>query len=98
MRIALIAHDRKKHDIVQFVLKHRDAFSRHTLVATGTTGSLVQERTGLEVHRYLSGPMGGDQQIGSEIALGTHRCRLLFAGPSHRSSSRTGRSRTAPPL
>lgn len=70
MRIALIAHDRKKHDIVQFVLKHRDAFSRHTLVATGTTGSLVQERTGLEVHRFLSGPMGGDQQIGSEIALG----------------------------
>lgn len=70
MRIALIAHDRKKDDLVRFVLKHRDAFSRHELVATGTTGALVQERAGLDVHRYMSGPLGGDQQIGSEIALG----------------------------
>lgn len=70
MRIALIAHDRRKDDLVRFVLKHRDAFSRHELVATGTTGALVQERAGLDVHRYMSGPLGGDQQIGSEIALG----------------------------
>lgn len=70
MRIALIAHDRKKDDLVAFVLRHRDAFSRHELVATGTTGALIQERAGLSVYRYLSGPLGGDQQIGSEIALG----------------------------
>jgi len=70
MRIALIAHDRKKDDLVEFVLRHRDAFRRHELVATGTTGALIQERCGLPVYRYLSGPLGGDQQIGSEIALG----------------------------
>lgn len=70
MRVALIAHDRKKDDLVEFVLRHRDAFSRHELIATGTTGGLIQERAGLTVHRYLSGPLGGDQQIGSEIALG----------------------------
>lgn len=70
MRIALIAHDRKKDELVQFVLEHRDAFARHELVATGTTGGLVAERTGLTVQRYLSGPLGGDQQIGSDIALG----------------------------
>lgn len=70
MRVALIAHDRKKDELVEFVMRHRDAFARHELVATGTTGALIQERTGLKVHRYLSGPLGGDQQIGSEIALG----------------------------
>lgn len=70
MRIALIAHDRKKDELIQFVLENRDAFARHELVATGTTGSLVEEKAGLPVHRYLSGPLGGDQQIGSEIALG----------------------------
>jgi len=70
MRIALIAHDRKKDELVQFVLEHKDAFAPHELVATGTTGKQIEERTGLRVHRFLSGPMGGDQQIGSEIALG----------------------------
>lgn len=70
MRIALIAHDRKKEDLVTFVLRHRDSFSRHELVATGTTGRLIEERSELPVHCYLSGPLGGDQQIGSEIALG----------------------------
>lgn len=70
MRIALIAHDRKKDELIKFVQKHRDAFARHELVATGTTGGLVAEATNLPVHRYLSGPLGGDQQIGSEIALG----------------------------
>lgn len=70
MRIALIAHDRKKDDIVNFVLKHREVFRLHELVATGTTGGLIEEHTGLSVHCYLSGPLGGDQQIGSEVALG----------------------------
>lgn len=70
MRIALIAHDRKKDELVEFVMRHRDAFGRHELVATGTTGGLIAERTGLKVHRFMSGPLGGDQQIGSEVALG----------------------------
>ncbi|MGE5591462.1 MAG: methylglyoxal synthase [Bacillota bacterium] len=70
MRLALIAHDRKKQEFVDFVARHRDFFAKHELVATGTTGSLIVSRTELPVHCYLSGPLGGDQQIGSEIAAG----------------------------
>ncbi|MGB9859010.1 MAG: methylglyoxal synthase [Moorellaceae bacterium] len=68
MRIALIAHDRKKDEMVEFVYRHRDFFARHRLVATGTTGARIMERTGLKVYRLLSGPLGGDQQIGSLVA------------------------------
>ncbi len=68
MRIALIAHDKLKPAMVDFVSAHRSAFDAHELVATGTTGRLVSEATGLPVFCYLSGPLGGDQQIGSEIA------------------------------
>jgi methylglyoxal synthase len=68
MRIALIAHDKKKDDIIEFVKRYRDIFEKHELFATGTTGRLISEIVGLEVHRFLSGPLGGDQQIGSKIA------------------------------
>lgn len=81
MRIALIAHDRKKEELVSFVRQHRDAFGRHELVATGTTGRLIREQVGLNVHCYLSGPMGGDQQIGSEIALGQIDAVFFFRDP-----------------
>lgn len=81
MRIALIAHDRKKDELVRFVLRHREAFARHELIATGTTGGLVAEKARLEVHRYLSGPLGGDQQIGSEVALGTVDAVFFFRDP-----------------
>lgn len=77
MRIALIAHDRMKEGFVAFVSRHREAFRRHELVATGTTGLRLMEATGLSVHRYLSGPLGGDQQVGSEIASG-HIDLVLF--------------------
>lgn len=70
MRIALIAHDNKKEDIIKFVLKHKDILKNHDLIATGTTGKKISESTGLEVKRYLSGPLGGDQQIGSRLAEG----------------------------
>lgn len=70
MRIALIAHDLKKEAFVDFIHTHRSFFARHQLVATGTTGKRISERTGLPVHCYLSGPLGGDQQIGSQIAIG----------------------------
>ncbi|REJ35842.1 MAG: methylglyoxal synthase [Bacillota bacterium] len=70
MRIALIAHDRKKDELVAFARRWRHVFARHQLVATGTTGRLVAEATGLPVHCFLPGPLGGDQQIGSEIAAG----------------------------
>ncbi|WP_026893746.1 methylglyoxal synthase [Clostridiisalibacter paucivorans] len=68
MNIALIAHDRKKKDMVNFSLAYKHIFAKHTIFATGTTGKKIQEATGLEIHRFLSGPLGGDQQIGSKIA------------------------------
>jgi methylglyoxal synthase len=68
--IALIAHDRKKDDIVTFVRTHASILSRYKLIATGTTGQRIQEGTGLQVNRMLSGPMGGDAQIAAQVATG----------------------------
>lgn len=70
MKIALIAHDKKKDDMVDFVKRYRDIFEEHELFATGTTGGLINEIVGLKVHRFLSGPLGGDQQIGARVAQG----------------------------
>jgi len=69
MKIALIAHDNKKPKMIQFVEKHRDILKDHELCATGTTGKKITEASGLEVERFLSGPIGGDQQIGAQVAL-----------------------------
>jgi methylglyoxal synthase len=66
--IALIAHDRQKDDIVAFARAHAPVLSRYHLIATGTTGQRIQEGTGLQVERMLSGPMGGDAQIAAQIA------------------------------
>lgn len=68
MNIALIAHDRKKDEMVNFAIAYEGVFLKHQLYATGTTGSRIMEQTKLKVHRYLSGPLGGDQQIGAMIA------------------------------
>jgi methylglyoxal synthase len=68
MNIALIAHDRQKDALVNFVVAYRHIFERHTLYATGTTGLRIQDATGLPVRRVQSGPYGGDQQIGAKIA------------------------------
>ncbi len=81
MRIALIAHDKLKPDMLDFARSHRDTLAQHALVATGTTGGLVAEATGLPIHRYLSGPLGGDQQIGSEIASGRVDCVIFLRDP-----------------
>lgn len=70
MRIALVAHDSKKADMLGFVQRHRAFFAAQRLVATGTTGGMICEHAGLDVERKLSGPLGGDQQIGSELASG----------------------------
>ena len=70
MRIALIAHDRKKNDIVALAAEFRQTLSVHELVATGTTGGRLQVELGLEVERVLSGPLGGDLQIGARLATG----------------------------
>jgi methylglyoxal synthase len=70
MRVGLIAHDTKKRDLAEFVKRHRDAFGRHELWATGHTGQLIRAEVGLPVNCLLSGPLGGDQQMGSKIAQG----------------------------
>ena len=70
MKIALIAHDKKKDDIIKLAIKYKDVLKEHRLFATGTTGSLIMAETGLDIIRMKSGPLGGDQQIGSMIADG----------------------------
>lgn len=70
MRIALIAHDKKKEEMLDFVSRYKDVFAKHELFATGTTGLKITEKTGLDVYRFLSGPLGGDQQIGARLAEG----------------------------
>ncbi len=67
-QVALIAHDKKKLELAMFALSHRETLGRFHLVATGTTGGVLQKQTGLQVERVLSGPLGGDQQIGARIA------------------------------
>jgi len=81
MRIGLIAHDTKKALMVEFVDRHRDRFSRHELYATGHTGQQIIENTGLAVHCLLSGPLGGDQQMGSRIAEGDIDMLFFFRDP-----------------
>ncbi len=76
MRIALIAHDKKKDEMIKLAVKYKDVLAKHTLYATGTTGTLVMGETGLAINRKLSGPLGGDQQIGSMIA--TNRLDLVI--------------------
>lgn len=66
--IALIAHDRKKEVMLSFVRKHQGLLAKQTLIATATTGRLIRENTGLAITTYLSGPLGGDLQIGARIA------------------------------
>lgn len=68
MRIALIAHDKKKKDMIDLAIRYKDILSQHTLIATGTTGQRIEENTGLSVVKMKSGPLGGDQQIGAMVA------------------------------
>lgn len=70
MKIALIAHDKKKDDMIRLAIKYQATLSEHELYATGTTGTLVMGETGLKIKRMKSGPLGGDQQIGSMVAEG----------------------------
>lgn len=79
--LALIAHDRKKDDMVLFALRHRDTLARCRLVATGTTGERVARATRLEVERMLSGPMGGDAQIAARVAQGEIDSVIFLVDP-----------------
>ena len=81
MNIALIAHDKKKELMVQFAIAYKFILQKHTLFATGTTGGLVSDATGLAVHKFLSGPQGGDQQIGARIAYNEIDLVLFFRDP-----------------
>lgn len=81
MHIALIAHDVKKELMVQFCIAYCGILSRHTLMATGTTGKLVAEATGLQIQRFLSGSQGGAQQIAARIAYDEVDLVLLFRDP-----------------
>lgn len=70
MKIALIAHDKKKNEMVALSKKFEKVLSKHELFATGTTGLQIQEATDLSVYRFKSGPLGGDQQIGARVSEG----------------------------
>ncbi len=81
MRIALIAHDKKKNDIIDFARRHLEELRIFQLVATGTTGKLLQEATGLVIERVLSGPLGGDQMIGAMVAKEEVRAVIFLRDP-----------------
>jgi methylglyoxal synthase len=79
--LALVAHDAKKEEMVKLVIKHRKVLAGLDLVATRSTGQLVQKGTGLEVKLMQSGPLGGDQQVGALIASGTVKAVIFLRDP-----------------
>lgn len=79
--LALIAHDNKKAEMVSWAMKNKDTLAKFNLCGTGTTAKLVADATNLEVTRYLSGPLGGDQQIGAKIAEGQIDIVVFFWDP-----------------
>ena len=81
MNIALIAHDSKKELMVQFCISYCGILSHHDIRATGTTGKLVAEATGLHIQRYLSGSQGGDQQLASSISCNEVDLLIFFRDP-----------------
>lgn len=81
LNIALVAHDEKKDEMVNFTIAYEQLFAKHTLYATGTTGKRIMEDTALSVNRLMSGPLGGDQQIGAMVATGQLDLILFFRDP-----------------
>jgi len=80
-KIALIAHDARKADLLEWACFNQKVLAQHTLHATGTTGTLIMEETGLKINRAKSGPMWGDQQIGAKIADGDIDFLIFFWDP-----------------
>ncbi len=81
MKIALIAHDKKKDDIIELAKEFKDVLANHELYATGTTGTLIMGETALKIHRMKSGPLGGDQQIGAMLADGNLDLVIFLRDP-----------------
>ena len=79
--IALIAHDQKKRELIQWCGEHKDILSRHFLCGTGTTARMITDATNLPVKGYNSGPLGGDQQIGAKIVEGKIDFVIFFSDP-----------------
>lgn len=79
--IALIAHDGKKEEIIQWCLRNRDILKKHDLCGTGTTARMISDRTNLKVKGYNSGPLGGDQQVGAKIVEGEIDFVVFFSDP-----------------
>jgi len=79
--IALIAHNAKKQDMVAFIRRFEAALAKHRLVATATTGQLIRDSTGLRVETVLSGPQGGDLQIGARVAAGEVEMVIFLRDP-----------------
>ena len=79
--VALIGHDNRKADLLEWAIFNRDTLSQHDLYATGTTGALLAEELGLRVQRFLSGPLGGDQQVGAAVAEGRIDLVIFFWDP-----------------
>lgn len=79
--IALVAHDNRKQDLLNWCEKHREMLSVHKLYATGTTGAIIEKHTGLPIVKLTSGPLGGDQQVGSLITEGEVDFLIFFWDP-----------------
>lgn len=80
-KIALVAHDHKKYDLLEWVRFNKDTLLQHELYATGTTGKVLEKELELEITIFESGPLGGDQQIGSRIAEGSIDFLIFFWDP-----------------